>query len=86
MNDINKTNRQEMILLLEKHLSGSISGAKFLKCFPDYGDDELLESVVNSFFEPLQDTGYSSWETFTKVCITALKENWSLEKFDNHIE
>jgi hypothetical protein len=82
MNKINEKNRKETILILEKYLSGEILPSKILGYFPNYEDDELLESVINSFSEPLRDTGYTSWEEFTKVCIKALKENWSLEKFD----
>ena len=83
MNEINNQARKETISILEKHLSGDIPSSKILKCFPDYKKDELLESVINSFCEPLQDTGYSSWKEFTRICIKALKENWSLEKFDS---
>ena len=82
MNKNNEENRKQSILVLEKYLSGDIPSSEILRHFPDYGDDELLESVINSFSEPLRDTGYTTWEEFTKVCITALRENWSLEKFD----
>lgn len=82
----NMKNRQETILLLENYLTGEVLPSEILECFPDYRDDELLESVINSFSEPLRDTGYTSWEAFTKVCIAALKENWSLEEFDRFPE
>lgn len=83
MNKINEKNRKETIAILESYLLGEILPSEILMHFPDYENDELLESIINSYSEPLQDTGCSSWEEFTKICITALKENWSLEKFDN---
>jgi hypothetical protein len=86
MTKANEKARHEAILVLEKYLSGDVPATKVLSCLPDYGEDELLESIVNSFSEPLRDTGCSSWEVFTKICINALKENWSVEKFDNELE
>jgi hypothetical protein len=80
---INQKLRSEAISVLEGHLPKDIPSSKVLKLLPDYGDDELLESVINSYSEPLRDIGAPSWEEFTKTCITALQEDWSLEKFDN---
>ncbi len=80
---INEKLRNDAILILKRYLSKDIPCSKVLDLLPDFGDDELLESVINSYSEPLQDTGCPNWEEFTKSCIKALEEDWSLEKFDN---
>ena len=79
--------RKQTLTVLRQYISGEFKPRNLLERFPDYGDDELLDSVINVFCEPLSDNGdMLSWNDVANVSISAIQEAWSVERFLRALE
>ena len=80
--------RKEAIVALKRYIDGEIKPKELLPMFQHaYEGDELLEVIINTFCEPLDDyTAISSWDEIAQVSIRAIEHDWSPDFFSRVLE
>ena len=79
--------REEVKKILIEYLKGRFKDKDFLKKIPEYEDDKLLDDIINTFCEPLQDNpAMKNWEQIVAISIKALEENWTVERYNEVLE